>query len=107
MPTLSELQKELLSWQQHNFPGRDSWEPVMGVSEEAGELSHAFLKRHQRIRGTAKQHSADMQDAIGDIIVYLADVCNEENFSLQNCLDLAWEEVKTRDWQKYREEAGE
>ena len=106
MPSLTELQRELLIWQLYNFPDRNKWEPIMGVSEEIGELAHAFLKRHQRIRGTAEKHSADMQDAIGDIIVYLADVCNAEGFSLQNCLDLAWTEVQQRDWAKYREEAG-
>lgn len=96
MTTLAELQNELKPWQEHNFPGRAGWEPVMGVAEEAGELSHAFLKRHQKIRG--EKHDEEMQDAIGDIIVYLADVCNAEGFNLQQCLDDTWRQVRQRDW---------
>lgn len=101
MTTLRELQDELLPWQQHNFPGRATWEPVMGVAEEAGELSHAFLKRHQRIRG--ENHDEEIKDAIGDIIVYLADVCNAEDFDLQECLDITWAKVKKRDWRPNQE----
>lgn len=98
MTTLNELQQELRPWQEHNFPGRAAWEPVMGVAEEAGELSHAFLKRHQTIRGSAEAHEAEIRDAIGDIIVYLADVSNAMGFDLQACLDETWATVRERDW---------
>ena len=101
---LRQLQDELSAWQQHNFPGREPWEPLVGVSEEVGELSHAFLKRHQGIRGTSDELHEEARDAIGDIIVYLADFCNALNYDLQECLDDAWFKVKQRDWQKYRAE---
>ena len=88
MITLSDLQGELRLWQEHNFPGRESWEPLMGVAEEVGELSHAHLKQHQGIRRN-EDHEAKARDAVGDIIVYLADYCNARGFSLQRCLDAA------------------
>jgi hypothetical protein len=95
MTTLSDLQDELGRWQQHNFPGRADWEPLIGVQEEVGELSHAFLKRHQGIRSVTLD---DVADAIGDIIVYLADFCNAYGLDLQESLDETWDKVKFRDW---------
>ena len=97
MTTLHELQQELLPWQQHNFPDRDTWEPLVGLSEELGELSHAHLKLHQGIR-LQENHTAKAKDAIGDIIVYLADYCNARSFDLQKCLDDAWATVRQRNW---------
>lgn len=75
----------------------------MGVAEEVGELSHAHLKQHQGIR-LEEDHEAKARDAVGDILIYLADYCNAREFSLQDCLDKAWDEVKQRDWQKHRKE---
>lgn len=98
MTTLAELQHELQPWQEHNFPGRDAWEPLVGVMEEAGELAHAHLKKHQGIRGTAQELDIAAEDAVGDIIVYLADFCNARGFDLQYCLNAAWRQVRQRDW---------
>jgi len=98
MTSLGELQHELKTWQKHNFPGRDAWEPLVGVMEESGELAHAHLKRHQGIRGTPEDLDEAAKDAVGDIIVYLADYCNARGFDLQGCLNAAWFEVRQRDW---------
>jgi len=63
--------------------------------EEGGELAHAFLKRHQGIR---KVTLDDVGDAVGDIIVYLADFCNAYGIDLQESVDETWDKVKYRDW---------
>jgi NTP pyrophosphatase (non-canonical NTP hydrolase) len=62
-------------WINHNFPTTTPWEQVTGVMEEAGELAHAILKRQQGIRGTKEALEAEMQDAIGDLLIYSNGVC--------------------------------
>tara|TARA_Y100000310_G_scaffold143479_1_gene142842 strand:+ start:1541 stop:1861 length:321 start_codon:yes stop_codon:yes gene_type:complete len=102
---LQQLQIEVSDWQAKNFPNGEPWEPVMGVAEEVGELSHAFLKKHQGIR-LNEDHEAAMKDAVGDVVIYLADVCHRNGFNLAECVTTAWDEVKQRDWEKHRVEHG-
>lgn len=97
MKRLRTLQDELLSWQQHNFPHRPSWQPLLGLQEELGELSHAYLKRAQKIR-TTENHTENIKDAVGDIVVYLADFCNAEGIDLEEAIFETWARVKQRDW---------
>jgi NTP pyrophosphatase (non-canonical NTP hydrolase) len=85
-------------WQEHNFPARDTWEPLVGVQEEAGELAHAHLQEHQGIRGTKEEHEAEARDACGDLIVFLADYCNARGWDLQDILDEVWPQVQQRDF---------
>ncbi len=98
MSYLNQLQAELIPWQAHNFPGRPPWHPVLGVGEEAGELMHSYLKEVQDIRGTAAEHQAKGRDAIGDIIVYLADYCNARGWNLEEIVREVWPKVRERDW---------
>lgn len=72
------LVKERDEWDARNFPpyrgeipGNDS---ILGCIEELGELTHAYLKRKQGIRGTVAEHDEAAKDAIGDITVYLLGV---------------------------------
>ena len=101
---LTRLQEELAPWVEHNFPGRPAWQPLLGLAEEVGELSHHFLKREQSIR-SAEDHAAEIRDAVGDIIVFLADFANAESLSLQSCLEEVWAKVRQRDWQAERRAA--
>ena len=96
--TLEQLQSEGWKWVQHNFPGGKPYQPLLGVVEETGELAHAHLKMEQGIRNTTQ---ADKEDAIGDIIIYLADYCNRNGIDIQHALELAWETASKRDWVKY------
>jgi NTP pyrophosphatase (non-canonical NTP hydrolase) len=100
--TLRQLQAELRPWQEHNFPGRESWQPLLGIQEEVGELSHAHLKEHQRIRGTPEEHQAEAKDAVADVVVFLADYCNARGWDFQQLLEETWAEVRKRDWQADR-----
>lgn len=101
---LRDLQDELRPWQAHNFPGSPSWQSFVGISEEVGELGHAFLKKAQNIRGTAEEHNAAMVDAVADIIVYIADFCNKEDIDLQAAIEKTWGEVKLRKWRRTTDE---
>ena len=96
-----QLQTEQEAWQNRNFGPCDgnSHRCLLGVTEELGELSHAHLKSEQGIR-TNQDHNHAKKDAVGDIVIYLAGYCNDNDLSLDECITMAWDEVKQRDWTK-------
>ena len=96
---LKKLQKEVAIWSYKNFGLQEAWMPLLGIGEEVGELNHAFLKKAQNIR-RAENHEAKMKDAVGDIVIYLADFCDSAGLDLDACVTEAWSEVKQRDWTK-------
>lgn len=101
--TLDELQAQQAAWACHSFglPEERRWEqPFLGVVEEVGELSHALLKQDQGIRGSREEHEAAAQDAVGDIVIYLADLCTLRGWDLAGCVEAAWSEVSQRDWRR-------
>jgi NTP pyrophosphatase (non-canonical NTP hydrolase) len=116
-----QLQHEVREWSDRNFGNEtplNSVKNVLGIIEECGELaaedpsvavalmvvlgnlSHSHLKELQGIRGTAAEHQAKIKDAVGDIIVYLADYCGSRGFALQDVVESVWTRVKARDWTK-------
>ncbi len=95
---IKQLQKEQAKWSQRNFGEQPAYRPLLGVGEEVGELNHAHLKMEQGIRGSRAEHIAAAKDAVGDIVIYLADYCTRMGFDLEACVSLAWDEVKERDW---------
>lgn len=111
MTRLSQIQQEVFSWSVLNFGYQESKRsgaqlgslaPLLGVCEEVGELCHAQLKSHQGIRGFDdhdKRREAT-QDAVGDILIYLMDFCSREGLDIDECLSVAWGEVKSRHWRK-------
>lgn len=94
---LSKLQSEHAVWQRRNFPNAERWECLVGLQEEIGELAHSFLKKHQGIR-MEEDHDERMRDAIGDIVIYLIGFCTLNQINVDECIDMAWSEVKKRDW---------
>jgi len=78
----NDIQKEIKVWSETNFGVRPEWHPLLGLFEEQGELAHAYLKKAQGIRGTPEQHDADMQDAVGDMVIYLLDFANAMGFDV-------------------------
>jgi NTP pyrophosphatase (non-canonical NTP hydrolase) len=91
---------EQKKWQNHNFPNAISDDCFFGVVEEVGELSHALLKQRQKIR-TGENHNEQIEDAVGDIVIYLTGFCNLHGIDIVKCLSGAWSEVSARDWVKY------
>ena len=98
--TFVELENQVEEWSKRNFPNNQPHHPLLGVGEEVGELDHAHLKMEQGIRGTREELQAKKQDAVGDIVIYLADYCWRNGFSFAYAVECAWSEVKQRDWQK-------
>ena len=95
---LRRLQLEVTRWAERNFHRRESYQPLLGLMEEVGELAHAHLKEEQGIRGTPEELQAEARDAVGDIIIYLADYCNMRGWSMQVILEGVWKHVQQRDW---------
>lgn len=93
------IQTEQKLWASKNFGNKPSYQSLLGVMEEAGELAHAHLKAEQQIRN--QDYDAKKQDAIGDIMIYLMDYCNREGYDLQDIITQTWSEVCKRDWVKY------
>lgn len=98
-----ELQEKHGQWAETNFPNAEKWEPLVGMQEELGELSHAFLKMHQGIR-VNEDHEGKMVDAVGDILIYMADFCNRNGIDMQEALETTWAEVKERDWKNNKQD---
>lgn len=62
---LNELQEEQVPWMQHNFPGRSSLCPALGMVEELGELDDAISVGDRHL----------IEDAIADVTIFMADYC--------------------------------
>ena len=98
--SLSEIQKEQDVWSKKNFDNKKPYQPILGATEEVGELAHAYLKMEQGIRGTKAEHEHAMKDAIGDCCIFLMDLCNQMGWDFEKIIGETWSEVKKRDWKK-------
>lgn len=117
------FQGAVRAWAVRNFGGTGieppiPYRPLIGANEEIGELAemlsqalaaldvvasigrldHAFLKGEQGIRYTPEEAEAKIQDAVGDVLVYLADFCARRRIQMADCVGKAWAEVRRRDW---------
>lgn len=99
--SLNSLQKEVAEWSENNFPDQPAENPLLGVGEEYGELTHAVLKDKQGIRMDESDVSLDAEkDAVGDIVIFLADFCSRRGYTLGDCVSAAWEgKVRNREWE--------
>ena len=56
------------------------------LMEEAGELAQALLNKD----------SYEIKDAIGDMVVVLTNLAALEGMQIENCIDSAYDEIKSR-----------
>ena len=47
---------------------------------------------------------AEREDAIGDIIIYIADYCGRNGINLQGIVEKTWDQVSNRDWARNPED---
>lgn len=59
---------------------------ALKLFEEAGELAQAHLKEREQ----------DGKDAVGDILVVLTIYCQQKGWSIAECFELAYNEIKNR-----------
>lgn len=97
---LKKIQAEQKDWSERNFSDKKPYQPILGASEEVGELAHAYLKMEQGIRGTRQEHIAAMKDAVGDCVIFLMDLCNQMEWDFEEIVNGTWDHVKKRDWKK-------
>lgn len=107
---LPTIQREIGEWSRRNFGDQTSkathqvlgsLAPLLGVTEELGELTHVVLKRHQGIRGydNYEKYKAERDDAVADLMIYLCDFAEREgDLDVMEALERTWNKVKSRDW---------
>lgn len=100
------LQVEVKKWADENFGKKHgSHYSLLGVIEEVGELAHAHLKGEQKIRHTSEEIKELKMDAVGDIIIYLADYCASQGIDMEISILRTWSKVSKRNWKKFRRKA--
>lgn len=96
---LDAWQFEAAQWEHRNFGEQPEYRRMYGVMEELGELAHARLKAEQGIR-LNEQHEAKARDAVGDLLVFLANLCSLNGWRMSEIIREVWAEVSQRDWTK-------
>jgi arpR len=64
----------------------NSMAQALKLFEEVGELAQAHLKEREQ----------DGKDAVGDILVVLTIYCQQKGWSIAECFELAYNEIKNR-----------
>lgn len=73
-----------------------------GTTEALREMLEAlFLQPDERSggRNSVTEHEEKGKDAVGDIIIFLADYATARGWDLQEIIEQTWAKVKQRDWQ--------
>lgn len=80
--TFAGLIEKQHEWELANFGKQGPEMALVGIFEELGELSHALLKHEQGIRGFENEayFQEQVQDAVGDVMIYLVSFCNNLTF---------------------------
>jgi NTP pyrophosphatase (non-canonical NTP hydrolase) len=100
--SIEEISNLATDWSKRNFGEHygTGYRNLLGLSEEVGELCHAHLKGEQNIRHTPEEIIKMKKDAVGDILVFLSNYVDSQGFTLNECANLAWQEIQNRDWKK-------
>ncbi len=101
---VQEMQRLVAEWISRQPFGKGEvppHQPLLGISEEVGELCHAHLKHEQNIRGVDDKRAREMKmDALGDLFIYMCGYADANGLDLWECIEGAWAEVSKRDWNK-------
>lgn len=69
-----------------NLHTADPTKQMLKLMEETGELASAM----------ARSNDALTKDAVGDIVVVLTVLCTQLNISVEECIRIAYDEIKDR-----------
>ena len=97
-PSIDEFQAEVGAWISRCFPNEDPLERALVLCEEAGEVARAVLKRHQGIRGTRAEWTAELLKELGDVAICLAATAYIEGVPLSEVIGKRWSEIQSRDY---------
>jgi NTP pyrophosphatase (non-canonical NTP hydrolase) len=103
MQTLMERwQRPLAEWQERELPCEDKDKQILrvtvGAAEEMGEVSRCVLKRSQQIRATEHVWTSKAEEEIGDVCVYLMQLCTLLGLDFERCIERAAQKVLARRW---------
>ena len=80
---------------------------LIGALEELGEVAHALLKYRQKVMGyTTEKCLAEIADGVGDVIIYLSQLCQETGISIETSLMEAADRVLNRTYAERLAEKG-
>ena len=98
---MKTLGKEIKDWAIKQF-GEEDAESMFFASlvEEIGELSHALLKKKQKIRYTEEEVDQKIRQEIADVCIALMGLASKLDVDLEQAVLDKWNEVKTRDWKQ-------
>jgi len=84
---LNKLTEKIEQWAMaRDLQMADHFKQTLKLGEEYGELSDAILKNRHN----------DVKDAIGDMFVVLTILSMQINTSIEDCVNVAYEEIKYR-----------
>ena len=84
--TLENLVKMVTGWHHDRnlIKGSTDKDQTLKLVQELGELSDSVCK------------NKDVRDDIGDMLVVLINIAERNKFSLEDCLQKAWDDIKDR-----------
>lgn len=101
---MERWQQPLARWQEQQLPCEDkdkqALRVALGACEEMGEVSRCVLKRSQEIRATEHVWRMRAEEEIGDVIVYLMQLCTLLDLDIEACIERAASKVLARQWKK-------
>lgn len=88
MTTFEELNNAVIDWAKARqiIPNGTPSTQLLKAFSEMGELADATLKMDTR----------EAKDAVGDVMVCLINYCELQGYSIVECLELAYNEIKDR-----------
>lgn len=98
MSEMDDFQAEVGSWVARCFPNEDPLERALVLCEEAGEVARAVLKRHQSIRGTRDEWTAELLKELGDVMICVAATAHIEGVLLSEVVTKRWTAISMRDY---------
>ena len=86
MMELEELVESVEKWHKDRnlIEGSTDKDQVLKLLQEMGELSDNVCKGN------------DIRDDVGDMLVVLINIAKRNNLTLQECLEVAWNDIKDR-----------
>lgn len=97
---IEKFQGEVITWAHHNFPNSDHMNPLVGLTEEMGELFETF-QCHHTCGWTGTQKDSNWVDAVGDMMIFLAHYCALNGYHFLQCYDRVNADYQIMLWTSY------
>lgn len=95
--TLSDLQQQVSTWHDREFPDEHGNQlPALVLCEEAGEVARAVVKGAQGIRGTAAEWLDNLGDELADVVIAACSVAASSGLDLGVVVRDRWSAVGAR-----------